>query len=470
MDTAKLSSGQVNTRYQRYSTSAWYLLRDLRLTGSLVVLIGLVLLLMLFLPQSAGPFVTAETWTLLLPAWLQPWGSLLYLVGGDRLGRSLWLWGPVAGLMLSCAVALVDYGWPARRRAREFPADLAWQPPLTRRVEKSTRLPADPDTLLVSLKDKLVQLGFALDASDEDNGRTVSAYRRRWAWWAVPGLYAGLLLLCLGLLTSRYTLATENLSLSPSETRSSRLFDGNFALTGANQLTFTAANGTAQTLPVRLYQPAFLNGAWLFPISQAPVLTVEAQDRLGRLRRLLPTRPDLAPTERLNLPLDQPGEPLYFSIPSEKFIVQILPEAGLSQRTVNLQIVRRAETEPAFNQMVEVGRSLSFEGLTLSLASNYMLEILVWRDGALPFYGLGLLATLASTLVLSLAPPWQIWLVPEVKGRGGQLYAMAESFNGSKAKMTELLRQLLAPVELDSPGTKFEKGMTPEAESEIEPD
>jgi hypothetical protein len=36
--------------------------------------------------------------------------------------------------------------------------------------------------------------------------------------------------------------------------------------------------------------------------------------------------------------------------------------------------------------------------------------------------------------------------------------------------MTELLRQLLAPVELDSPGTKFEKGMTPEAESEIEPD
>lgn len=468
MDTAKLSSGPFNARLQRYSTSAWYLLRDPRLTASLVGLIGGVLLLLLFLPQPTGSLATAEAWTPLLPAWLQPWGSLLYGLGFARLGRSLWLWGPVAWLMLSCAVALVDYGWPARRRASEAPADLAWQAPLTRRVEQSARLPAQPDSLLATLRERLIQLGFSLDQSDEDSGRVVSAYRRRWAWWALPGFYAGLLLLGLGLLVSRYTLATETLSLPPAEARPSRLFNSDFTLAEEQRLLVTAPDGSTQTLPARLYQPVFLQGTLLLPFAQAPVLTIEAKDSQGQARRLLPTRPDLTLTERLNLPLDQPTEPLYFSIPAEKLIMQIVPQAGTNQQTVNLQIVRRGETEPAFNQTVEVGRSLTFEGLTLNLASNYTLSLLVWRDWALPLYGLGLLAALASALVLGLAPPWQLWLVAEVKGRGGQLYAIAERFNGSPLPMIGLLRQLLAPAEGASSLAETEVGGA--SPSELEPD
>jgi cytochrome c biogenesis protein ResB len=387
----------------------------------------------------------------MLPSQVRPWGDLLFLLGFARIFQSPWFWVPLAVLLLSSLVALADYAGPSWWRARKSAAVIEWQHPLARRVEHSVRLPASPDTFLDKLKTRLEANGFSVDAPFEENQRWVSAARWRWTWLGVISLYSGLILLCGSFLVSHYSLKTESLTLSPLERETSQLFGGTFELYridaggGSGIVVFRPKKGTEQ--PIRafiwqLYQPVFFIRTFILPIATEPIVTVEAQDETGDLRRLLPLQEDLSPATRLNLSLGEAGEPLYFLIPSASLAFQITPLTESGESRYNVQIRRGSESSPSENLMVKSGETFELDDLAVTISPGHNVRITARRDLALPLYAISIIVILVSGLLLFFRSPWQVWLMPEIKGRGGQLYGVVEKF-GSTRNTPEFLEQLL---------------------------
>lgn len=438
-------------RFQQFSALVWHFLRQPRTTAAFAGSVVVVLLLTLLIPQQSTPDISAATWVTTLPGWLQGQGMLLFSWGVSRLLETPWFWAPVGLLALSSLVALADYAPLSLRRAREAMADIAWQHPLAQRVEGSARLPARPELYLDKLKASLKAQGFSIDeASAERKQRMISARRWFWAWWGVIGLYGSLILLCLAFLISRYSLKTERLTLLPLESKTSRLFDGTFELyeTDVQRRRATILYSKRETpspraVYWRLYQPVLLNDAIILPVAMEPVLTVEARDKSGEYLRLIPVQVDLSPAARLNLPVESEDIPLYFLIPSASLTFQITPISIFSEQGYNVQVLRGSETSPSENFMQKLGDTFEIEDISMTIFLNYNMVYLARRDWALPLYIVTLPAMFISLLLLLLCPPWQIWLISEVKGRGGQLYGVVETVGGARAA-SQLLERLLA--------------------------
>jgi hypothetical protein len=411
--------------------------------------VALALLLRLLLPQQETPDETASVWLVNLPLWLQPWGEPLFFLGFSRIFQSLWFWLPLALLLLSSLVALADYGPPARQRAGQGAGELEWQHPLARRTEQSVRLPPNPDAFLDKLRERLQAEAFVLEAPADENQRLVKASRRRWAWWSVPGSYGGLLLLGLAFIIGFFSLKSERLSLLPLQAEPSKLFNGTLELSQLDsnwspaRLIYRPQGGQPQPLTWRLYQPAFFQNLVVLPVAAQPVLTVEAKDALGQPLRLMPVQADLPPATRLNLPAADPAEPFLIFIPSASLSFQIAPIPDRPTDDYNIQVLRTGESEPSQNFSVNLGETFEINDLTITISANYSLELIARRDPALPLYGLSLALIGLSLLVLRVWPPWHIWLIPEVKGRGGQLYGVVETMDRPEAA-AQFLERLLA--------------------------
>ena len=96
---------------------------------------------------------------------------------------------------------------------------------------------------------------------------------------------------------------------------------------------------------------------------------------------------------------------------------------------------------------IQPGQPVQVEALTLLISRDYKLQAVTWRDPALIVYGLSLLLLLTG-LIAYIRPPATVWLIPEIKGRGGQLYGVMESF-GAAAGLTQFLEQLLGTPEAE---------------------
>lgn len=451
MEAADQNVVPVESRVQRWTGEVWRFLRSPRLTAGCLVLLVLVGAVGWLLPQQSGAAAEGPAWIARLPAWLQPWGDLLFWLDFGRLFESIWWWGPVGLLLLNSLIALADY-WPGtRRRLGRMVPPLSWQHPLARREEEVVRLPKTPDAFLSRLEEALQQQGYFVYLGRDEEERLVGAVRRRWAWLGVPALYAGLVLLAAALFWSHYGLQTERLRLDPFAPQTSRLLEGPVELQemgtgrpgGQVLLSRETADESVRVFTWQLFQPGWLRGTLVWPLASEPVLTVEVREPGGNLRRLIPIEEDLEPAERLHLPLRGTEERLIFLVPRTNLAVQIGPGVELADNEYNLQVRREAESSPSINRTVAAGEPVEIEGLTIDLSLNRNLELLLVREPALPVYGLALLLGLGGGLVAWLWPPQQVWLAPEVKGIGGRLYGIREGF-GPRAGETEFLEGLLA--------------------------
>jgi hypothetical protein len=419
-------------------TTIWYNLRSPRLTLILLGLLGGVLLVGLLLPQPVSQVNTEATraaWIANLPLPVQLWGDLLFLLGFARLFQSIWFWLPLALLLLNSLLALADYTPDAWPRLRPPPPPLERQHPLAGRAEYSTRLPESPDEFLAELKNSLTQQGFFIYQSDPSNPRQVTLARRRYAWLGPTLGYAGLVGLVLAALVSHYSLQFDYLSFRPSQPVESPLFTGALSLTGvepaqlSGQISLASAHESAEVtiLNWQLYRPAFFAGVMALPLTIEPLLTVEARDNDGGLLRLIPAQQDLAPAERLSISLDSPNQPLYFSIPAHGLAFQLTPESA-NPNQVMMRVRHTGESASSEEIRATVGRNFELDGLTLTISPDKGLDVLVYWDLALPLYLISLCLIGVGAVFFWWQRPLLIWFVPEVKGRGGQLYGIVEKF------------------------------------------
>ncbi len=442
MDTTTAQPNPQMLKIQKVLASVWYSLRSPKTTAVLFLALGVVFLLWLLIPQQPTPDTPVDAWIAALSPTVQPLGEALYFLQFSRILQSVWFWLPVALLLLNSLVALADYTRPSWLRATRHPANIInWQHPLATRIERSTRLPASPDEYLNTLKDSLIEkkISITTPATDNDD-RTVSANRRCWSWLAVVAFYVGVIVLIAAFVLGYYSFRTETRTLWPFKAQQSQLFRGALEL---HQVDAAAGRATVIIDPadaeqpswaifLRPYQPTFFNGLVILPTAIEPVITIEAHDSAGEQRRLMPVQADLSPDTRLTLPPTQDGEPIYFLIPSADLAFQITPLTEEDEPGYNVQVRRGAETSPSENFMVQMGDTFDVDDLSVSLTQNHNIRFVARRDWGLPLYLLSAIVILVSIAVMIFLPPWQLWLVPDVKGRGGQLYGVVEKFGSAK--------------------------------------
>jgi hypothetical protein len=416
----------------------------------LLLILAILSLLRLVVPQQATPDVSAAQWASALSPGVRPYAAVLYVLGLSRLLQSGWLWVLLSLILLNSLVAMADYAGPTWRRVRgaNSAANLNWRHPLAHRLEKAVRLPEAVDPFLDGFKESLRARGFSINVSVEESLRMVSAGRRGWAWFGPLVFYAGLALLCVAYWVSYRSLEHEQVTLFPREPNESRLLDGSLELSeidaanGSGTLVFTSIDNDTSVVRWRLYRPGLFAGLLILPLGLDPVLSVEATDSTGDPVKLVPLRDDLSPAVRLNLPLDRPEEALYFLIPSPVVAFRISPASTPGEPGYEVQVKRSAEASPTENLLVRLDEPFEVDGyaVTISLTHNVTLD--VRRDLALPIYAISVLLIVASGIVLLAFPAWEVWLAPEVKGRGGRLYIIVEKL-GLGRGTADFLQQLL---------------------------
>jgi hypothetical protein len=447
---SKAFVSNLHRQISSLTTSIWYGLRSPRMTGLLLLILAVVTVLSLVIPQQASPVTTSaarQAWVSNLPAAMQPWGELFYSLGFARLFDSLWFWLPLGLLLLNSLIALADYGAAAWPRLQARMPDLNRQHPLARRAEQSTRLPESPDTFLNELRTSLVAQGFYLYPPPEAEPRLIGAAQRRWAWLGPAIFYAGLLAGISGLVVSHFFLQSDTLTLWSLEPKTSSLFEGRFELKEVDpgqrigQVEFTVEGAESSTLTWRLYLPTFFKNTLFWPRAMESALTIEARDERGSLLRLIPSQENLFPAERLHLSLAKTDTPVYFLIPAAGLAFQIISDPN-NPELFEVKVRHGSEPTPAEEIKVQAGKTFTVEGLTVIMSLNSNLLVFGYRDPALPLYGLALGFILVAGVFIFIQPPLQIWIIPEVKGRGGQLYGVVEKF-GSVDTMPQFLAMQL---------------------------
>ena len=454
MDLAGQNPIQFTVRLRSLAGLIWYQLRSPRITAGIIGIWAIIFLLSFVIPQQAAPdsSLAAQTaWIAGLPSVMQLWGEPLFFLGFARILHSFWFWIPLALLLLNSLIALADYSFGTWQRLGRVTPSIQWQHPLADRIEHSERLPEAPDAFLGSLKKILEVQKFFLYEPAESDGRLIGAVRGRWSWLGVTGFYAGLILLIAAFSVSHFFLKTERFTLSPLEPRLSDLFTGEFELTGVDierglsQVTFTPRGNepASQQLIWRLYQPSFLNSILILPAAFDPILTVEARSPTGIPVRLMPAQENLAPAERLNLPLTDIDAPLYFLIPSANLAFQILADPTSAGTVYNIQVRHGAEASPSENIRAQAGEAFQVDNFSVVISLDHEAQLIARYDPAWFLYLLGVMLIVTSGLLLLLRPPLQLWLIPDVKGRGGQLYGVLEKLGPIKNE-PQFLEQLLS--------------------------
>ncbi len=443
---------QIFSRFQQGLAFLWFRLSNPYLTAILMGILAIVSLVGFIIPQQFSVNTSATFWIATLPFWLEPWGDLLYFLGFSEIFNTVWFWGPLALLLFHSLIAVADYVKPSWQRAHPA-ADISsieWQHPLAQRAEHSIRLPSSPDELLTEFKRRFKQQGFTIDAPFEDNERIISVAQWRWNWLGIASLYGGLIFLSLVLLLGRSSFKGEQFTLFPQETQTSRLLEGELELIGIeadqwlSQVKFTAQEDTnaSQDLFWRLYRPIFWNSILILPTAIDPLITIQAENPSGEGTKLIPLREDLSPSSLLYIPPEQADAPFYFLIPATSSAFQLSPTVNPNE--YNVQVKRASEPVPSENFMITVGDIFEVDQALIKVSRDYHLKFIVRSDWALLLLlsiiivGIG-----GSAILLFMRSPWQLWLVPDVRGLGGQLYGVIERF-GSDKGLAEFLEELLA--------------------------
>ena len=467
MDTTSNGFARLSARLQQYAKLAWYNLASPKLTGASIAAILLVTAVGLLLPQQTRSTAgDGSLWIASLPAILQLWGEPLYFLGFARIFKSIWFWLPASLLLLNSLIALAVYLPGSWERVSRSAPPITWQHPLAGRVEQVVRLSELPDHFLTTLQTPLQERGFFIYEPSEPDLKIVAAGQRRWAWLGIGVVYGGLVVLVAALLMSYYFLETDGVTLYQAERQTIDLFEGEFEFlrSGADQLRpwviYRPDGADPRAYPGRLFQPIWLNNTLLLPVASHPILVVEASDELNSRLRLIPIQEDMSPAERLNFPQPDAETRLYLLIRAAGLTVQILPGPDPAQNEYNVQVRRSDEESPSINHMVQPGETLWIDDVRLMISGDRNLRLWAYYDPALPLYLVSLMLVIVG-LLATFAPflrPMQLWLAPEVKGLGGQLYGVVETF-GLLEGAVIFLEELLSAEEITG-----ENEATPEME------
>jgi hypothetical protein len=317
-----------------------------RLTLILLVWVAAILALGSVIPQAPpyieDPIVRSQ-WLANFPIGVRPVAERLHSVGVFDILDSIWLRLPLVLLLAHALVTIANWGPGIWRRIKKPPRETG---SLGKAFQLELDWPAAIEYVGQRLTNRLEEGGYRVlsqpqsDAPQSDQESFV-AWRRRWSWLGLAGVYLGLGLASLGLIVGGWLGQTQVISLSPGEPAPlpvETLTIPNLVLeettaTGSDPLRPTAGTalvrvstgvGESQDLVLRLHGSRLLRGMWVTLAELRPMVEVRAADAEGGDGVLLqPFTPRTPAAERVRLPLIGDPEVRFVGVPSHNVTLHV---------------------------------------------------------------------------------------------------------------------------------------------------
>jgi hypothetical protein len=466
----------------------WRTLASPRLTVILLVWVAVILALSSVIPQAPpyieDPIVRSQ-WLANFPIGVRPVAERLHSVGVFDILDSIWLRLPLVLLLAHVLVTAANWGPGIWHRIKGPPRETG---SLGKAFQLKRDWPASIEHVGQRLTNRLEEGGYHVLSQPEsdapgDDQESFVAWRRRWGWLALAGVYLGLGLASLGLIVGGWLGQAQVLSLSPGEptplpvdtlTIPNLMLEETTA-TGSDPLRPTAGTavvristgvGESQDLVLRLHGSRLLRGMWVTLAELRPMVEVRATDaEVGDGLLLQPFTPRTPAAERVRLPLIGDPEARFLGVPSHNVTLhvehqldtahapsvrQILTAGGGGGNGLgpspdfSLSFFRGAASEPDQTATLRSGEMLNVDGVNYLVSFGYDVTLrmnsTLWWIAA----GAGWGVVALSLVALAVAPP--IYVQGSVKSVeiGSQVILNVDLLGDEQRRHREL-RGLVTP-------------------------
>jgi len=289
------------------------------------------------------------------------------------------------------------------------------------------------------------------------------AWRRRWSWLALVGVYFGLGLATLGLILAGWLNRVHEVSLEPDNpvplpvTGAPDLVLDKVTVVGADPLRpavgvasmhVLTAVGESQPLALGLHRSRLVRGAWLTLFDLRPVAVVTATD--AESGEHLPLQSFSAHTtahERVRLPLTGNPEARFAGIPSKNVTLRVDYQTDKGRPATpafSLFFFRGAETQPSQSVSLDNEGEATFDGVRCRVTFDY--DALLRANSTLWWMavaaGWGILAL--SFIWLAVAPPVRVGGQVIGVGKGSRVTLTVVTV-GDEQRIRQELQTLVAP-------------------------
>lgn len=505
----------------------WYTLAWPRLTVILLVWMAVVLGLSTVIPQTPphieDPIVRSQ-WLASVPVNARPVVERLQTFGVFNLLDSVWLRLPLALLLAHVLVVLADLGpavwrrvgWLFHSSSEDSPGGAPRVDPIeswgdeVRLLGKSFRLerdwPEPTESVGHQVVSRLEKSGYRVLAGAEylpgsrkgrsESRRNFVAWRLRWGWLGLVGIYLGLGLVTAGLILAGWLGRVQEMNLEPDNPTPLPMDDAPILVldgvtvagtvppmpgagapvpgtgaardghppspaTGVASMRILTEVGESQRLTLKLHSSRLFRGVWLTLVDLRPVAEVAAVDAETEENVLLqPFSAHTPSQERIRLPLTENPEARFVGVPSKNVTLQVDyqyppgPQMGEGEDqppvpAFSLSLFQGAEARPSYSISLPDGGEKTFDGVRYQVALDY--DALLRANSTLLWLvvAAGWGATALSFIVLAVAPPAYIRGQVEVKeektkAKISRVTLMVEVL-GDEQRLRQELRALVTP-------------------------
>ena len=377
-----------STRVVRVLDGLWRAVASPRALYFLLVWLSCVVGLSLIVPQSPhgieDPLVRSQ-WLANLPRemWLPV--ERMEPLGVFRLFTSVWLRLPLS-LLLAHALVVLAARTPSIWQRIVDPGGSLTRPwEETHLLGKSFRregpCPETSAELCQLISGRLVSTGHCVLV--DPGAHSLVAWRGRWGWLAPVSIYAGLVLLAMGLMLQSWLGQVHELNLQPGSavavpgrTSSSLVLDGTAAAGGdpaAADMSRVAVGvvtdkGGGQSFSLNLGHSDLVQGMWLTILDVQSVVEVTAVDAQTEAHVLLqPFVAQVTPKQRVRLTLTEDPETHFAGVPSRNVTLRVDHPTGDNRLPLPLPLAvsffRGVEATPSFVATLAEGGETTFDGV-----------------------------------------------------------------------------------------------------------
>jgi hypothetical protein len=430
------------------------------LTIILLVWLAAVLALSAVIPQSPpridDPVVRSQ-WLASVPSAIRPVVERWQVLGVFNLLDSAWLRLPLALWLAHCLIVLADVGPRLWRRVRWASGEIV---SLGRSFQLSRDLSGSVAEVGPQLAGRLEKAGYHV-RHDEDQGHLV-AWKRRWGWLGLAGIYLGLGAAATGLLLQGWLGRAQDVRLEPGDPVPApelgilylALEDVSVAggdplqpAAGTVSLSMVSGVGESQLFGLRLHGSRLLRGRWWTLTGLTPVAEVTAVNtETGQSVPLQPFYPRTPAQDRVRLPLTGDPETRFVGVPSENVTLNVNYQADSAPApdgdrpagpAFSLSFYRRADPEPTQSELLSSDEQATFDAVRYLVTFDYDAALRIHSALWWLAVAIGWTVAAASFIVLVIAPPIYARANLEARGRDSRVWLTVDTLGEGQGRQIE---------------------------------
>jgi hypothetical protein len=416
-------------------------------------------------PSQVQDPVVRSHWLAGVPAIARPVVERLSVFGVFDVLDSGWLRLPLVVWLAHSLVMLAHLspGLWSRLKGRQ-----GEMKPLGRLLHLDRNMSQPEDDVYRRLAVRLEARGYRLLTGD-DPGSFV-AWRRRWSWLALAGIYLGLGLLSLGLMLTNWLGQVQEIRLQPGNLMplpgagvANLVLDGVTIAgdgplkpgSGLASVRLVSGVGESQSLDLTLHRSRLLQDMWMTLVELAPVVEARASNvETGSEVLLQPFSPRVPAQQQVRLPLAGDSEARFVGVPSQNITLHIdlqadeagsMPESWDTGPVFLLSFFRGADPSPSGSAALRSGEEATFDGVRYRVTFDYDALVRINRGLWWIIIGTGWALAALSVVLLVVMPPITMRGHVQPAGEGSRITLSVDGWGDDQVRYRDL-RELVLDV------------------------